>query len=133
MKNYVIQSGAFTTNGNLTGYTALGERIHFHKRQMEAMGIKEAKDLKFPFYAIATNKTINPFDENGKPATNADGSLKTAERLTALSAFATKEALIGAHVDSATLDVEIKKNIISVAKEAGLTDAAVDALASLSI
>jgi len=35
MKNFVINNGAFTANGNFSGYTALGVRVHLHKRQME--------------------------------------------------------------------------------------------------
>ena len=135
MKNYVITSGAFTEKGNFTGYTALGQRIHFHERQMKAIGVSTDADLlgKFPLYSVADVKTINPFDENGKPALDESGNLVATERLTAMSVFLSKAELVNAHVDNATIDVDIRKGIMQAGKDAGLSESAVEELASLSI
>jgi hypothetical protein len=133
MKNYVITSGAFTKKGNFTGYTALGQRIHFHERQMKAIGVTTDADLKFPLYSVADIKTINPFDENGKPALDESGNLVATERLTATSVFLSKAELVNAHVDNATIDVDIRKGIMQAGKDAGLSESAVEELASLSI
>lgn len=120
-KNYVINNGSFTANGNFSGYTALGERVHIFKRQMEALDWKTNEQVQFPFFTIGTMKTINQLDEKG----NVTG---TAERLTALSAFKTKEAIKQAHVDSKLLDIEIQQEINAQASSAGLTESAINSL-----
>lgn len=131
MKNYAIVSGKFTANGNFTGYDALGERVHVHKNQMNSAGWKEDKDLtgKFPFYVIATVKQITPFDEEGKPKTNADGSPALVDRLTASSVFTSKEGLTNARVDVLTLDIEIAQAVKASATKAGLTETDIKQLA----
>ena len=120
-KNYVINNGSFTANGNFSGYTALGERVHIFKRQMEALDWKTNEQVQFPFFTIGTMKTINQLDEKG----NVTG---TAERLTALSAFKTKDAIKQAHVDSKLLDIEIQQEINAQASSAGLTESAINSL-----
>lgn len=124
-KNYVINNGSFTAAGNFSGYTALGERIHVFGRQMEALGWKTNADVKFPFYAIGQMKTIPQLDAAG----NTVGS---SERLTALSAFKTREEIKQAHADSALLDIEIQQEIKAQASSAGLTDSAVDKLLAVA-
>jgi hypothetical protein len=124
-KNFVINNGSFTAAGNFSGYTALGERVHIYKRQMEAMGATKNEDVKFPFFAIGTMKTISQLDQAG----NAVG---TAERLTALSAFKTREEIKQAHADSALLDIEIQQEIKAQASTAGLTDQAINSLLSVA-
>lgn len=124
MKNYVINNGAFTAAGNFSGYTALGERVHFFKRQMESLGWTSNEDVTFPFYAIATIKTINRVDANNEPTGETD------ERLTALSAFKTKAEILQAHADASLLDVEIAQAVRTQASNAGLSDAQIDALSS---
>jgi len=121
-KNYVINNGSFTTNGNFSGYTALGERVHFHKRQMEAIGWKTNLDVKFPFYCIGAVKQIGKLDESGKPIVDANNLPITEGRLTALSAFKTREEIKQAHADSALLDIEIQQEIKAKATSAGLTE-----------
>ena len=129
-KNYVINNGSFTANGNFSGYTALGERVHFHKRQMEALDWKTNTDVKFPFYSIATIKQIGQLGADGKAVVDVNGLAVTADRLTALSAFKTRDEIKQAHADSALLDVEIAQEIKSQASSAGLSEATVQALAS---
>lgn len=129
-KNYVINNGSFTANGNFSGYTALGERVHLHKRQMEALEWKTNDDVKFPFYVIATIKQIGQLGTDGKAVLDASGLPVTSDRLTALSAFKTRDAIKQAHADAALLDVEIAQEIKSQASSAGLSEATVQALAS---
>lgn len=120
-KNYVINNGAFTASGNFSGYTALGERVHIFKRQMEALGWSSNEQVKFPFFTIGQMKQINQLDANGTV-------VGTADRLTALSVFKTKEDIKQAHVDSKLLDIEIQQEINAQASSAGLTENAINSL-----
>ena len=132
MKNYVINNGQFTANGNFSGYTALGERVHIFGRQMKALNWSKPEDVQFPFYCIGTTKQIGQLDANGKPLVDANGQPVVANRLTALSAFKTREEIKKAHADSALLDIEIAQEIRDQATTAGLSQEAVDALASVA-
>jgi hypothetical protein len=130
-KNYVINNGNFTGNGNFSGYTALGDRVHFHKRQMESLGWSKNEDVKFPFYSIATIKQIGQLDTTGKPVMDAATGLAiTADRLTALSAFKSRDEIKQAHADSSLLDIEIAQEIRSQASSAGLSEVDFKALAN---
>lgn len=121
MKNLVINNGKFTAAGNFSGYTALGERIHIYARQMEALGWSADTDVVFPFYTIAQVKEIQQLDTDG----NVIG---TSDRLTALSVFKTRAEINQAHVESAVLDIEIKKSISEEANKVGLDKASIEAL-----
>lgn len=131
-KNYVINNGSFTANGNFSGYTALGDRVHLHKRQMESLGWKANTDVSFPFYTIATIKQIGQLDAKGEPVIGENGLPVTSDRLTALSAFKTRDEIKQAHADSALLDIEIAQEIKAQATTAGLTESAIQALATAS-
>lgn len=131
-KNFVINNGNFTANGNFSGYTALGQRVHFHKRQMESLGWKTDAEIKFPFYAIAEDKEIGQLDSNGNAVVDASGVPVTSKRLTALSAFQNRDAIKQAHADNALLDIEIAQEIKSQASSAGLTDSAISALSAVA-
>jgi hypothetical protein len=134
MKNFAIHSGNFSKGkGNFTGYTALGERLFIHKNQMAGLSWTKQEDVKFPFYAIGAVKQIGQLDPSGNPATNADGSPVLVDRLQALSVFVSKDALTSAHVDTATLDIEIKQAVTAQAKSAGLTESAINSLLSVAI
>lgn len=124
-KNYVINNGSFTANGNFSGYTALGERVHIFGRQMEALGWKSNADVTFPFYSIGQMKTINQLNEKGE-------TIGTSERLTALSAFKTRDEIKQAHADSSLLDIEIQQEIKAQASSAGLTEQAINNLLSVA-
>lgn len=134
MRNYSIVSGNFSANGNFSGYTALGERLFIHKTQMNSLGFSKESDkpVSFPFYAIGTVKQIGQLDENGKVKVNAEGTPVTVDRLQALSIFGTKEALTNAHVDTATLDIEIASAIKSQASAKGLSETAINKLMELA-
>ena len=126
MKNYVINNGKFTAAGNFSGYTALGERVHIFGRQMEAIGATTDADVKFPIFAIATEKDVDTIDANGAiTATNT--------RLTALSVFKSREEIKQAHADSAFLDIEIKQAVAEQASKSGLSQTAIDSLLSVAI
>jgi len=132
MKNYVINNGAFTANGNFSGYTALGVRVHLHKRQMEALAWTTNADIKFPFFCIAETKQIGSLNADGSAAVDANGVEIKSDRLTALSAFKTKAEITQAHADSSLLDVEIAQAIQTQAKASGLSEVALSALANAS-
>jgi hypothetical protein len=132
MKNYVINNGAFTASGNFSGYTALGVRVHLHKRQMESLEWTKNEDIKFPFFCIAETKLIGALDNAGKPVVDANGVETKSERLTALSAFKTKAEITQAHADSALLDVEIAQAIQTQATSAGLSESAIATLTNAS-
>jgi len=131
-KNYVINNGSFTANGNFSGYTALGERVHIFGRQMSALGWTKQDDVKFPFYTIGTTKQIGQLGADGKPLVDANGQPVTTGRLTALSAFRTRDEIKQAHADSALLDIEIAQEIRTQASTAGLSEQAINALANAS-
>lgn len=130
MKNYVINNGSFTASGNFSGYTALGERVHIYGRQMQALGWSKQDDVKFPFYVIGTTKQIGQLGPDGKPVTDANGVALTSDRLTALSAFKSREEIKQAHADNALLDIEIAQEIRTQASTAGLSESAISALAN---
>ena len=132
MKNYVINNGAFTANGNFSGYTALGVRVHLHKRQMSALGWEQTADVNFPFFCIAETKQIGALNADGTAVVDKDGVEVKSERLTALSAFKTKAEITQAHADSKLLDVEIAQAIHTQAKASGLSDSALATLANAS-
>lgn len=132
MKNYVINNGAFTANGNFSGYTALGVRVHLHKRQMEALEWTKNEDIKFPFFCIADEKEIGSLDASGNAVVDANGVEIKTKRLTALSAFKTKSEITQAHADASLLDVEIAQAIKTQATSAGLSDSAIATLANAS-
>lgn len=132
MKNYVINNGAFTSNGNFSGYTALGVRVHLHKRQMESLEWTKNEDVKFPFFCIAETKQIGSLDAKGNAVVDANGVEIKSERLTALSAFKTKAEITQAHADASLLDVEIQQAIETQAKASGLSDTAIATLANAS-
>jgi len=124
MKNLSINNGTFSAAGNFSGYNTVGVRVHIYKRQMDAMGWTSVEDIEFPFYCIADNKTVQAQDENGAPVGEA------SERLTALSIFKTKKEMTQAHVDNATLDMEIKKSIADEAAKVGLDQVSIESLMS---
>ena len=122
MKNLVINNGTFSAAGNFSGYNTLGTRVHIYKRQMDALNWTSVEDIDFPFYCIADIKTVQSTDDAGNPVGEA------SERLTALSVFKTKAEMTQAHVDNATLDMEIKKSIADEAAKVGLDTVSIEAL-----
>lgn len=128
MKNYAITSGKFTGKGNFTGYTAKGERLHVHAAQMSSLGWKSDAEVKFPFFAIGAVKQIGQLNEDATPKVDANNQPVLVDRLTAMSVFATKVALVAAHADDATLDIEVAKAVKESAVANGLSTKEVEAL-----
>ena len=126
MKNLVINNGKFTTAGNFSGYTALGERVHIFSRQMETLGWSKNEEVKLPFFAIAEIKDVDTIDANGVVTA-------TSQRLTALSVFKTREEIKQAHAESAFLDIEVKQAVAEQASKSGLSQSAIDSLLSVAI
>jgi hypothetical protein len=127
MKNYTIGSGKFTGKMNFSGYTSLGERVHIFGLQMNAMGITKDEEVTFPFYCIATVKTINEVDALMQPTG------VTHERLTALSCFKTRAEITQAHLDATLLDAEIVQAISKGATTLGLTQESINSLMNASV
>ncbi len=130
--NYAITSGNFSSNGNFSGYTALGERLFIHKSQMTALGWTKAEDVKFPFYAIGGTREFNKLDENQQPVLK-DGVPVMFDRLQALSVYPKISDLQGAHVDVATLDISIAGAIKTAITAAGLSEKDMLALENASV
>jgi hypothetical protein len=127
MKNYVINNGSFTAQGNFSGYTAMGERIHIYARQMSSLDWEVNEDVKYPFYAIAKEKEIEPLGTDGKPTGE-----KTM-RLTALSVFKSKADITNARSEAALLDIEITKSIQEQAEKVGISQEVLDVLLAASV
>lgn len=131
MKNYVLTSGSLTDSGNLTGYSTIGVRVHVYQRQLEALGIKDQNDLKFPMFCVAEEKefTRPVLDAQGKET----GETETFERLTALSLFKTKADLINAISTERLLDSEIDATVEKERKALGLSDLVAKDAASITV
>jgi hypothetical protein len=133
MNNYIITSGDFTKQGNFTGYTSKGIRIHFHARQMASLKFSKENPPVYPFYCIAEVKTYNARkDEQGNAIPFEDGKTEMS-RLTATSAFLQKDNLINAHVEESLLDREIAHEINKISAEKGFTSTDVATLSHASI
>lgn len=120
MKNFAVQSGVWSKKGNFTGKNAFGKPVFISNSNMLSLGYKEGDAIK-PFYAIVDDVQIGQFEltvtglpvmgDDGKPKILRDketGEPVTTNRFEALSVYATKDALLSAHADDASLDAEIE-------------------------
>lgn len=134
MNSLAIVSGNFSSGensqGNFTGYTALGKRVFIFKRQMNSLGFSSDSDIKFPFYAVVTEKKIGQLDANRQPVLDDAGNPVTTSRLQATALFTTKDAIVNACVEESTLDAEIKDSIAKHASSKGLSQSVVESLVS---
>ena len=120
----VINSGNFSENGNFSAYNTKGERIHIHKRQMEALGYKPGDTVQYPFFTIVNNKTYGArLDASGNPIPYADGKL-TMTRATATAVFKTKEDYINAFVLDKVLEAEVAQAVKREMNAVGITSQA---------
>jgi hypothetical protein len=130
MRQTQILSGKFSSGegrkGNFSGYNAAGERIFFHKSQMEALGFNTDKDITFPFYALVDNKPMKTRDEDGK-ITDV-----LTDRLQALSVFKTAAELTAAVNADFALNLDAAKARKEMATAAGLNESSVNALLELA-
>lgn len=120
MINFSVRSGSWSKKGNFTGKNAFGKDVFIHETKMATLGYKAGDAIK-PFFVIADDVPIGQFQldptglpvlgKDGKPAIklNADGTPdKSTIRFEALSAFATKQELLDAYADEASLEGEVK-------------------------
>ncbi len=94
LRKLSIASGKTTSNGNFSGYTLLGERIHIFARQIES-AFGEGEPV-FPFPVLAQTKAYEwaeELDSDGNVVRKA-GAIK--DRLTCLAAFKNEDAMADA-------------------------------------
>jgi hypothetical protein len=124
----VINNGQFSANGNFSGYTATGVRVHIYQRQMSAIGFEADEDVKFPFYALAKEKEITPFKADGKTPSDT-----TVSRLTATAVFITVDALAAAKGEVVLVEAKVNTIIAKQAVAAGLSEDVMRELLSVAI
>ena len=132
-KKVEILSGNFTTAGNYSAYDDEGTRYFVPKRLMEAHGWTTDTEVKTPFFAKAGTRTIGQLDADNQVVVGSDGRPVTVDREQILSIFKTREELILACVNKASLEIEIASAISAKATTAGLTQTQLDALLHASI
>jgi len=125
-----IVGGNFSKAGNFSGYDEENERYFIHKRVMEQQGWNKDSDVKFPFWTKAGVREYNTLDENGEAQTDAEGNTLKFKRMQVLTIYKSREAMIESAINKATVDIEIQAGIQAKASTAGLSQAAIDTLAS---
>ena len=128
MQNLVINEGNFSAQGNFTGYTATGIRVHIFGRQLAKLGWSKDADVKFPFYISAVEKIYGArLDDKGNEVPYADGSF-TMKRLTATAVFKTKEEGVEANIADQTYAIEIANGVKKAYDLAGINQTDLKAL-----
>lgn len=124
----VINNGQFSANGNFSGYTATGVRVHIYARQMSAIGWEADDDVKYPFYALAKEKEITPFAADGKTLSDTKSI-----RLTATAVFTTVDALAAAKGEVVLVEAKVNSIIAKQAVAAGLSEDTMKDLLSVAV
>ena len=124
----VINNGQFSVNGNFSGYTATGVRVHIYARQMSAIGWEADEDVKYPFYALAKEKEITPFEADGKTLSETKSI-----RLTATAVFTTVDALAAAKGEVVLVEAKVNSIIAKQAVAAGLSEDTMKDLLSVAV
>jgi hypothetical protein len=124
----VINNGQFSANGNFSGYTATGVRVHIYQRQMSAIGFEADEDVKYPFYALAKEKEITPFMADGKTLSETKSI-----RLTATAVFTTVDALAAAKGEVVLVEAKVNSIIAKQAVAAGLSEDTMKDLLSVAV
>ena len=120
MQNLVINAGNFSANGNFSGYTSTGLRVHIYAKQLAAIGYNKQEDVKFPLFVSALEKTSGArLDEKGNEVPYADGTLSMT-RLTATAVFKTKEEGVAANIADKTYAIEIANGVKQAYDLAGI-------------
>lgn len=145
MKLANITSGKFAKEGkkNFSGYDAAGHKFFIHKEMLEAFGVKTdaefvAKAKDGGIWTIFDTKEYPKVDENNKPT----GETFLRDTITAL--FETEDQAIKAKIASQLADIkaqgiinnallEQQAALVNSAKELGLNEAAISALATASL
>lgn len=124
----VINNGQFSANGNFSGYTATGVRVHIYARQMSAIGWEADDDVKYPFYALAKEKEITPFMADGKTLSETKSI-----RLTATAVFTTVDGLAAAKGEVVLVEAKVNSIIAKQAVAAGLSEDTMKDLLSVAV
>jgi hypothetical protein len=124
----VINNGQFSANGNFSGYTATGVRVHIYARQMSAIGWEADEDVKYPFYVLAKEKEITPFEADGKTLSETKSI-----RLTATAVFTTVDALASAKGEVVLVEAKVNSIIAKQAVAAGLSEDTMKDLLSVAV
>ena len=124
----VINNGQFSVNGNFSGYTATGVRVHIYARQMSAIGWEADDDVKYPVYALAKEKEITPFEADGKTLSETKSI-----RLTATAVFTTVDALAAAKGEVVLVEAKVNSIIAKQAVAAGLSEDTMKDLLSVAV
>jgi hypothetical protein len=120
MKKLKVTEGKFSSAGNFTAKALMEkDQIFVSAAQMALLGISKIEEFK-PFYLVADWKTY-PVEE---------GSTETFDRFTALNVFKSREEMVEAFTEMATIDVDIATAIKTHATSAGLTEEQVNQLAN---
>lgn len=131
MKATTILSGNFSTGegalGNFSGYNSSGQRIFIFKQQMEGVGFKETKDLKYPFFALMAEREIETRDDSGE----LTGTM--VKRVQATAVFKTMDELITAKNSDAIIEIKSASALATEATTAGFDKEQVKALLEVSI
>ena len=131
MKATTILSGNFSAGdnaqGNFSGYNSQGQRIFIFKQQMEGLGFNEEKDVKYPFFALMTEREIETRDDSGE----LTGTM--VKRVQATAIFKTMDELIDAKNSDAINEIKSASKLSSEASTAGLSKEQINALLDVSI
>jgi hypothetical protein len=88
-----IASGKFTDNGNFSGYTLTGKRVHIFARQMSSANMPDDTSVKYPFPVLAQSKAYEWADEINSDGTVVRKAGAIKDRLTATAVFADEDKL----------------------------------------
>lgn len=120
--------GQFSDRGNFSGYNSAGIRIHVPGQMMKDLGYTpESEKVDFPLYACVVEREFNVLAEDGVTETG-----EKFKRLQAGSIFKTKREAIDARNADALLEAEAESELFKSAKEYGLTEQQLTALAASS-
>lgn len=129
MKMTAITNGWFASNGsgNFVARNAKNEQYFAPKRIMEALGLNEDEEIKFPLFAITGDQRINESLGNG------EYSEEVTVRPTVFALYKSEDEMIAAYNADSEFEIKAKVRLAATAKEAGLNDAAVKALLQAAI
>ena len=133
MKSLKITRGAFSANGNLMLMDKQRDAYFCPKSVVEDNGWKSIDDVKFPLYVNVKEFTYNNRNAEGENILNADGTPSTFTRTDVIDVFSSAQALADDYADDFALDVLKEQARKSSATTAGLTNADLERILSVSI
>lgn len=123
---HIIVSGHFSGNGNFIGIDSNNQKIHCYKAQMDLINLRTNQDIKFPLFALATNKVFNvltgePGDAIREPIIK-DGVNETFERLTATRVMKSHDDLIDVYESQISLCQDVIEDLKAQTLAAGISN-----------